>query len=235
MEPATIPDGALAGGVQSMPLSTTGHVLAAMSWETLLHRMDAAMAKQGDTEGLAELAQLRGLVQWRTAVGWVPLAPEDLPQRVGRQLHAVHTVMKSVAQQVAATSKGKTRNGSGDNGFGRHVSTASGKSIWFGTWTSWWDRFGPGPAWAQIKFKTPHETTMTSEALSTAGIRHHPRQGDIIIPLDLPLGVEKNVVEASVLVQINAIIATLDTLDVEVVEDTADPTNGVEEPEEALE
>jgi len=223
IEPAVLSPDTVSLGVESMPLPGAGHVIAVLSWESLLNRIEAAMAKMGDTSGAAELTQIRGLVEWRTTTGWVPFAPEDLPQRVGRQLEGVANVLRSVAQQVAAAAGTKPRNGSGDGGFGRHITTASGKSIWIGIWFRWWDRYGPGPAWAQVKLKTPQQVALTADALTHVGVTdRHVRadRNEIVIPLHLPEGTERGAVEETVLKQVNIIISALDALPVEAIEDT---------------
>ncbi|MFG1905584.1 hypothetical protein [Kribbella sp. NPDC048928] len=220
-EPVALPEGALDAGIATMPLGATGHVLAVVSWESMLNRMSAAVGKFGDTAGAAELAQLRGLVEWRTTVGWVPLVPGDLPQRAGRQLQAISETIKSVCSRVSSS---KMRNGSADGGFGRYISTPSGKSIWVGIWLHWWDAYGPGPVWAQVSLKTPQEMSLTSDALTGAGIMHHsrPEYTDVLIPLRLPVGAEQGAVELDLVTQVNAVIAALNNLAVEVIEDDAE-------------
>jgi hypothetical protein len=221
VEPEDISENALDAGVAMMPLGTTGHALAVVSWGSLLNRMTAAVEKVGDAAGAAEVAQIRGLVEWRTTVGWVPLVPDDLPQRVGRQLQGIADVIKSVCLRASSS---KIRNGTADGGFGRHISTPSGKSIWVGIWYHWWDAYGPGPVWAQVSLKTPQEMSVTSDALTAAGIRHHarPQYTDVLIPLDLPMGAEQGTVEVALLDQVNAVIAAVDNLAVDVVEEDAE-------------
>ncbi|MFC7491104.1 MULTISPECIES: hypothetical protein [unclassified Knoellia] len=207
-------------GIASMPLGATAHTLAVMSWESLLTRIEAAVVKHGDAPGQAELGQLRGLVQWRSRAGWVPLAPDDLPQRVGRQLDALTETVRSAS---ARASSAKIRNGTADGGFGRHISTPSGKSIWVGIWMKWWDLYGPGPVWAQIALKTTQELALTSQALAAAGIAHHTRASsvDALIPLAVPLGAEQGTAEEDIFTQIRSVIDAIDILTVDVIEDDA--------------
>lgn len=219
--PLALSDEAGKQGLVSLPLNGAGHAVAALSWESLLNRMDAAMAKVGDTAGAAELAQIRGLVTWRTRTGWVPLAPGDLPQRVARQLSGVNRVLKAVAQRVAKEASTKTSNGSADGGFGRYIKTATGKSIWMGTYLDWWDRYGPGPAWVQVRLTAPQQVAITSEALTSAGIAHHAVEtwNEVLIPLVIPDGAEQGEAEQAAYTQVSAIVATLDALSVDAVED----------------
>jgi hypothetical protein len=216
--PLLLQPAAIDAGIASMALPADGHVLAVLSWESLLNRLFAAVGKFGDTAGEAELEQLRGVVEWRTRVGWSPLVPGDLPQRAGRQLASLTEIVKSASAVVSST---KTRNGGGDGGPGRYIKTPYGKSIWFGVWFGWWDRFGPGPLWAQAKAKTSQEVSMLSEAMTAAGITHHarPQQADVLIPVPIPPGAERSATEAAVVTQLDALIAVVDNARVEVIED----------------
>lgn len=205
-------------GIVHAPIAGTSHVIAVVSWESLLHRLEAATTKYGDTEGSSELAQVKGLVKWRTNAGWVPLAPDDLPQRVGRQLRSLVEVLKSVCGRA---SQGKTRNGSGDGGFGRYITTPSGKTIWVGLWNRWWDDYGPGPAWAEVKLTSPQQVALLSSALTAAEVLHEARAQyrDVLIPLTITVGAEEAAVEEHLLTQVNAVMAVLDAQPVEAVDE----------------
>ncbi|GAA5142383.1 hypothetical protein GCM10023340_05760 [Nocardioides marinquilinus] len=217
LEPLSMDGGSLDVGA-SMPLPITGHVLAVMSWEVLLNRLAQSADDHGDNQARAEVDQLRSLVEWRTSVGWTPLLPDDLPQRVGRQLATLADSLRAVCGRV---SDAKIRNGTADGGFGRYIKTPSGKWLWVGLWTNWWDRYGPGPAWAQVKVTKPGETKTTSDALTAAGIAHHARSEapDVLVPLALPVGVEQGALEGDLEVQLRALVKAVDALAVEVVED----------------
>jgi hypothetical protein len=205
-------------GLVEVSLAEHGHVLGVLSWESLLNRLSASLGKFGDAAGEAELAQIRGLVEWRTRTGWTPLVPGDLPQRTGRQLASLTDIVKSASTTV---SSAKARHGGGDGGPGRYIKTPSGKSLWFGVWFGWWDRFGPGPLWAQAKAKTPQEISLLSEAMAAAGIAHLPRpqEGDVLVPLELPHAAERSATESRVVAQLQALVAVVDGAAVDVIED----------------
>lgn len=223
--PTPLPPGMSQGGPVFMPLSETGQTLAVVSWDALLNQIGSALEKTGDPTGAGELAQIRGLVEWRSRTGWAPLVSDDLPQRAGRQLLALTDLVRSVSSRA---SVGRVRNGTADGGPGRHLTTPSGKSLWLGVYYSWWDKYGPGPLWAQVKLKSVQQLSVTSEAMTGAGVPHlsRPEFGDLIVPLALLQGAERDVVEADVLAQLNAVIGVLDGLTVEVVTD--EPGDGFE-------
>lgn len=225
--PADLPVGSEDTGLAKMPLGESGHVLAVVSWESMLHRLRTVVEGAGDVSGAAELEQIAGLVQWRTSAGWVPVMPEDLPPRVGRQLQALTETLKTVCARSSTT---KIKRSGAEGGVGHKISTPSGKEIWIGVWLNWWGAHGPGPAWAQVSLSTIREMALTAQALAGAGVDHHTRQQfrDVLIPLDLAIGAEQETVEAELMSQVGTIIAAVDVLAVEVVAvsdaDEDDPT-----------
>lgn len=225
-KPLHMDESALDVGLVARPLPSAGHVLAVLSWDCILNRMQVGLESQLDTSGLAELAQIRGLVDWRTRTGWSPIVPGDLPQRTGRQLTAITEMIKSVCAQ--ASSK-KVRNGTGDGGPGRYITSPSGKSLWVGAWFSWWDRYG-GPLWIDVRLKTTQEMVVLAEALTAIGIEHHARSefAQVLVPLELPLGVEQGTADKRLLAQLMAVVGAVDNLAIEVVPDQAESESGVQ-------
>lgn len=205
-------------GLASTALPHEGHVLAVISWDSLISRLSGSLNKHGDSMGQAELDQIAGLVKWRTRVGWSPLVPGDLAQRTGRQLRTLADLVKAVSAEVSSST---TSNGSADGGPGRYVKTPSGKSVWFGIWFGWWDQYGPGPLWAKAKASTAGEISTLSEALVAAGIRHfaRPAEADVLIPVHLPQGSERAVAADAVRAQRKSLLDAIEATTVVVVEE----------------
>ncbi len=196
----------------------SGHVLAAMSWEALFTRLSASMDRHREPEAQGDLEQIQGLVAWRSRTGWTPLAPDDLPQRAGRQLEALALTIKRAAVRVSASPP---RRVTGEGGPGRYVSTQTGKSFWVGLWFLWWGEQGPGPAWAQITVSRTSHLAALGDALRTASIEHRPRteHTDLLIPLHIPEGAELGTVEDEIVAQLQRVSLVLDAMAFEVVED----------------
>lgn len=81
-----------------------GHTIATYSWERLLAVLQAAMEAAAETDNLEDLAQIRGLVSWRTRIGWTPLLPGDLPVRAGRQLAALIPTLGAAAEAYSVAN-----------------------------------------------------------------------------------------------------------------------------------
>ena len=205
-------------GLISCPLPNEGHVLAVMSWDYFLNRLAAAADSREDRDAAGELAQIRGLVEWRSRSGWSPLLPEDLPQRAGRQLSELVSLIRSVSVEA---SHRKTRPGSADSGPGRYLTTSGGQSIWLGVWFSRWDRYGPGPLFAQIKVRHVAELGELSQALTVRAIAHHREDANrqVLVPIELPLGAERRATEEEVCCQLRSVMSAVDAAQVQAVED----------------
>lgn len=166
-----------------------GHTVATYSWERLLLVLQAAMEASAEEDNLEDLAQIRGLVSWRTRIGWTPLLPGDLPVRAGRQLAALIPTLGAAAE---AYSVAKPTGGSGDFGTGRYVSTPGGARLWVGLWFTWWATHGISPLWIQVKTSTRLPVDAIASALTNAQVTCLPRpqDGDVLIPITLPTGAE---------------------------------------------
>ncbi|MEV7428309.1 hypothetical protein AB0N29_01710 [Nocardioides sp. NPDC092400] len=191
-------------------LLPSGNTLAATSWTHLLAVLREALGVAGDSAGLADLAQIDGLVAWRGRVGWTPVVPGDLPTRSGRQLSALVPALLAAAQQSSST---KVRNGSGDQGPGRYISSPGGHTLWVGMWLSWWARHGESPLWAQIR--AADGTPVDLIAAQLAGLPRvvpRPEHGDVLVPLVVPPGAELETVTEQLTGQLRDITACLATV-----------------------
>ncbi len=137
--------------------------MAAVSWPRLLGALRDGVELAGDAPARADLAQLDGLVRWRTRTGWLPVAAGDLPDTAGRQLAGIRD---AVLRATAEVSAAKVRNGSGDAGPGRWFKTSGGRWMWAGLWLSQWSRDGHSPAWASVSAKSDASFAAISDALS---------------------------------------------------------------------
>lgn len=187
-----------------------GRFLAAVSWTRMLTLLRDAMTSSSEQSNLSDLAQIEGLVGWRTRTGWTPLLPGDLPGRTGRQLAALtSSVMRAAGTASATTAK----NGSGDYGGGRHIRTPGGRSYWVGLWWEYWGRYSNTPVWVQIKTSQSEPTLSLSElSMLVPGVMKGPSGSDMLVPIMLPLGAEQGAVEASIAAQLAAVNHALDSV-----------------------
>lgn len=136
-----------------------GHVLALVSWESLLDRLKGSLA---DAQELSDFAQLESLVRAYLASGWVPLAHGDLLDRTGHQIVGLR---QCVLEAVAEVSPSKVKPGSGDIGPGRWLAVDGIQAMWAGLHLTNWGRFGQSPIWAFAFEKDQVEATKLRDAL----------------------------------------------------------------------
>ena len=187
--------------------------------------MNTAFIDAGDQAGAGQLAELAGLVRWRTRTGWNPLVQADLPQRTGRQLVALTDMIRTAATRVSTQ---KIRNGTADGGPGRYLRTPAKESLWVGIWFGWWDRYGPGPVWAQASLQQTAAMNLFAEALTAAGIAHQarPEYTDVLNSHRVAPGSRAEFDGAGHRGQLSAIITATDHLGVDVVEDDSAAAEG---------
>lgn len=186
--------------------------MAAVSWPRLLGALRDGVELAGDAPARADLAQLDGLVRWRTRTGWLPVAAGDLPDTAGRQLAGIRD---AVLRATAEVSAAKVRNGSGDAGPGRWFKTSGGRWMWAGLWLSQWSRDGHSPAWASVSAKSDASFAAISDALSPlegpggpGRVRSAARTW--AIPLSVPRGAEVDRATAALTEQLQRLAALVD-------------------------
>lgn len=190
--------------------SEAGNVIAATSWQHLIAVMKEAMGVADERDNLHDLAQIQGLVEWRSRVGWTPLLPGDLPIRTGRQLSALVDVLLGAA---AAVSSARATSGSSDSGAGRYVTSPGGRVVWVGIWTSLWGTHGGSPAWIQAKALQGQPVDLIAAHLrSVPGVVARHDRNDVVAPLIVPPGVEIDAVRASLIEQLERFLELLDSI-----------------------
>jgi hypothetical protein len=122
-------------------------VVALVTWSTLLSGLGASI---GDPAERADLVQLEGLVSWHAEQAWLPLRPEDLDRRIGRQLDGLLGVVVDAGTRLGIGGI-KISAGSGDRFTGRWATSGPGSTVWFGHWPQQWARYGMSPIWVQAK------------------------------------------------------------------------------------
>lgn len=205
-----------------------GRVISAVSWESLLPRVREAIESAADSEALADLQQIKGLVDWRSRTGWTPLVPGDLSERSGRQIDALRTSILRAATEVTAQI---ARNGTRDTGPGRWITSAGGHKYWAGFWFWGWSHYGLSPVWVTVRASSLTTMEVIEKALiplTTGGQRKFFRRPPISwdIPLVVPQGAEQVEVIGELIAQLRRIGELLDSIPslvtAEVIDESAD-------------
>jgi len=183
-----------------------GHVVTVLAWTTLLDLLAAALV---DTPAAGDLAQLGGLVEWRSATQWIPILPDDLTDRVGRQIAGLSQMVLRAAN---AALPSKAAAGTTDEGPGRYLTSPGGRQFWVGIWYWAWGKCGHSPVWAAAK-----PTNTTREALRTVVADSLGRPAFIegkwvAVPLCLAVAEEEEDAQERLQADIVAFAAALDAV-----------------------
>lgn len=192
-----------------------GRVVVALPWEELLRRLHGALDGGSDAAATADLAQIHGLVAQQTRNGYVPLSPDDLNDRAGRQLAGLKVAVLNAAKEVSCKT---ITNGSNDWGPARWVYSGDGTRLfWVGLRIPTWGRLGHSPVWAVIVHKDATVFNHFAQALKP--LRHAGGPGvfrlDTVtlgVPVLAPLGEEQGTVQASFQDQLKVIRNLLEPL-----------------------
>jgi hypothetical protein len=176
--------------------------------------MRLSIENTSEIDALGDLAQIEGLVEWRTRTGWTPLVPGDLPDRAGRQLTALRD---SVLVAANLASDNRVRNGSGDYGPGRWVQTSGGQTFWTGLWLRGWSDFGASPVWATVEAANSLgvrrlETALSQLKAPTGPGLYRSDAKTWAVPLMVPMGAEQGDVASALDAQLRRISDMLDAM-----------------------
>lgn len=190
-----------------------GRVVAAISWSRLLGVVRQALEAVPETDALGELAQIQGLVEWRTRVGWTPLVPGDLPERAGRQLTALRDCVLQAAGEASQKVGRTPTNGTGDWGPGRYIASAAGRPYWAGLSLGAWGRHGLTPVWAIVRPSAGQPLDVIEAVLSNVGPVFQDFGNGVAVAFVVPEGAEQQKVTDSIVQFLVDVGAALDTLD----------------------
>jgi hypothetical protein len=124
-----------------------GPHLAAVSWQDTVSRLRAAALEPGPA---SDVDQLDGLIRLMAQSEWLPLGPDDLSQRAGRQISSLITAVVDVAGRFRARGM-RVTNATGDQSAGRWITSYDDVQVWLGMWFAQWARVGASPIWIEVK------------------------------------------------------------------------------------
>ena len=188
------------------------------SWTALLDRI----AREADTEAgtLADIAQLRGLTDHMDGGDFLPLRPEELGPEFARRMLGLQRLIDRAARQgkkdgwanldgVAVTPKA--------TGYGRYMKLGSASGwagAWFGVDCRLWAGRRATPLWLQFYgrssgWKTPLPVDEIRRRLAPLRTEDPPGlidiDSDLFAPVDVPTGVEHEVVFEAVVTRLKHI------------------------------
>lgn len=137
--------------IESAIEGASGRV-AVVSWGDLLGRLQAEFEAVGDSDGLADLAQLEGLCDRAERETMMPLSDEDIDPIRGLRMQQLRAVTYEAAEVLATTGVVTRVRGDVSNprGMGATLRTLQGRQ--FLLWISYerWGNVWPTPWWLEF-------------------------------------------------------------------------------------
>lgn len=190
------------------------HVLAITSWRALLSHLLQALEAEGDSAGVSDVKQLQGLCDRMDDDAFLPLQSEELTSSLGARMIQFCRLVDEVATQTVteglAAPYGRVSSGPGSyfrpltvQGFGCYLQVNS--ELWARRW--------PTPIWLGVWDAQWKLTEKVRQALAPLQLRDPPRafEGpqEFLVPLNLPLAVERSVIVEALLAQLREVASLL--------------------------
>lgn len=194
-----------------------GQLVVVVPWSQMLAQVHGCLDESGDTGGLANLAQLRGLCDRADSEAMLPIHDSELGSEIARRLYDFQEIVDAVTDELLrrwSVSVRGLRAVGGKGYYGRSVSSLeSGHVIQlsFLTW-SWANRF-PTPFWLRVWQPSAEVVAAWQRLEGTPGVvcidATTSRDRYLQIGLAVPTGVEEDRVVARIADVVESAIAAL--------------------------
>ena len=173
-----------------------GKRLMLISWRHLLNRLEAA----GDSQLRSEIQQLRGLASRHDSDAFLPLRPEEFAPEFPRRLVSLGHLVDDAVKKARDLDPTRVTPQAWGYGYPLYYSGGGAWFAWFGIASDLWARgsYPDTPLWLRF-WKGGGEKNVAQWPRTLTALGHLMRKnppsafehdGGIIVPIDLPTGVE---------------------------------------------
>lgn len=192
------PDGCCVAKIDSVKM------LGMVSWESVLSFLRQELESNGVIEGVYEVSQLEGLCERLDGEALHPLQIQDIQPGSDIRIEHYHTLVNDLVgiliEKGYASTKGYRRTSNAD--YYKRYTTLFGIVNWCIEYNGvHWTDFQTTPIWLSVH-STSHPIERLNPLRAEIPSRLFEDKGRIIIPLKLPLGVERDVILKSLVQQI---------------------------------
>lgn len=191
-----------------------GVSLAALSWTSLLSRVDWAISSADETALKESLGQLRALCDREDGEAFLPLQGAELTGSHPRRLIQFGSLVDDAVSKLVSEGLGDTsglRAAAGNGWYGRYVRFANAGCLVHVS-AEKWAKLQPTPLWVRVKdpewMVTPALLQALERAQSSGSLEFFEGDG-IEVPIFLPAGRERADVLESVVTQLRTLIGVL--------------------------
>ena len=191
------------------------HVLALTSWRALLTQLLYSLNAEGDHPAVSDVLQLQGLCDRMDDDAFLPLQSEELTSSTASRLIQFSRLVDDVAERAIsenlASVLGLRTSGSG--GTYQRPMMLCGYGCYLMVNLDHWAHRRSTPIWLSITDREWKLTQAVMEALSPLEHEDPPRiihsEYSLLVPLRLPIGVERPVVVESLFAQVREVAGFL--------------------------
>lgn len=189
------------------------HVVAAMSWRSLLLLLEQEAAAAAEAEAAADIRQLQALCEYMDTEAFLPLAAEELSSPLGRRVVQFEALANDLTDKLVRAGLADVtglRATAGWGYAGRYL-YLRGNGAFLAFNANHWAAFGQSPLWLDIAgdWKRTSPSPAITQALHGAGIRFWLQPKSVIVPIILRTGVERDSVMADAERQLVHLISAL--------------------------
>lgn len=199
---------------RAVRVGSTTHTLALTSWRAVLAHIQRALETQGEHRAASDVQQLQGLCERMDSGAFLPLRSEELTSDAGARIRQYCDIVDEVTSKAVAAgivSVGGLKATGGAAYYGRYMTFPDALCfLHFGA--NLWTRLRATPLWLRIgRRKVPYP--WLKEALASLEREDPPRlivDGNyVLMPLYMPIGVERRGVVSVVFEQVKEVAQLL--------------------------
>ncbi len=187
------------------------------SWTSLLDGMATKVSDAGDMQTKADIEQLRGLAAQEDTTAFMPLKAKELGPDIPRRLMGLQTLVDHATERLVASGIADQKGLTGSYKAARYIKyiRLAGAQVGFGIEYDKWAKLRDTPLWLTFyegkNFKPLNEIWENLDSFR----RCDPPEffkvgGEIVMPIELPLGVEYDTVLDAVVKRIEYIACKID-------------------------
>jgi hypothetical protein len=192
------------------------HWLALTSWRAIIRVLEAKVVASGEDRVRADLQQLDGLCESMDSAAFLPIRSEELSPLIGKRIGDYCNLINDIVERLIADricDTNRLRKTGMEGRWGRYI-RIRGNGCFLHFSAPYWAIHRETPIWLSV---TDHNFKRTAEmraALAPLEREVPPRlvvdnDGQLLVPLFLKIGAERDAVMQHLVVQIRQIVGLL--------------------------
>lgn len=192
------------------------HCLAMTSWRAALAALETRLAAVGEDAIRADVRQLAGLCDRKDSDAFLPITSDEFSPLIGRRIDQYCAIIDEVVTHLVSTGVANNkglRTTATSGRWGRYIRLqGNGCLLYF--FAHAWATYRETPLWLWVKDHKWETTSELRTALLPLEREVPPRvvidhDGQLLVPLFLPIGVERDAVISEIAAQVHQVAVLL--------------------------